>query len=141
MKEMAQFQPGMSFYGELPDSYSLTLNTEHPLIKRVIDQAVKATEAEIKPINEELAATDNVINALRDIKNKNEKDFTDENKKDLENNENKARELRDKRNAAITAYAASQDVVKQLIDIALLGNGLLKGEALNTFLNRSVSLL
>ena len=140
MKEMAQFQPGMSFYGELPDSYMLTLNTEHELIKRVIDDAVKATEAELKPINEDIKATNNVINALRDLK-KDDKDLTDEQKKDLEENEKKVGELRDKRNAVITAYAAGQDVVKQLIDIALLGNGLLKGESLNTFLKRSVSLL
>lgn len=140
MKEMAQFQPGMSFYGELPDSYMLTLNTEHELIKRVIDDAVKATEAELKPINEDIKATNNVINALCDLK-KDDKDLTDEQKKDLEENEKKVSELRDKRNAVITAYAAGQDVVKQLIDIALLGNGLLKGESLNTFLKRSVSLL
>lgn len=141
MKDMAQFQPGMSFYGEFPDSYSLTLNTEHPLIVRVIDDAVHATEAELKPIDDELKATNNIIKALNDIKSKNEKDFTDEQKKDLENNQNKASELREKKNAIIANYAAGQDVVKQLIDIALLGNGLLKGEALNTFLRRSVSLL
>ncbi len=140
MKEMAQFQPGMSFYGELPDSYSLTLNTEHPLVKRVIDDAVKATEAELKPIDEELTATNNVISALRDLK-KDDKDLTDEQKKDLESNESHARELREKKTAAITAYAAGQDIVHQLIDIALLGSGLLKGEALDEFLKRSVSLL
>ena len=140
MKEMAQFQPGMSFYGELPDSYSLTLNTEHPLIKKVIDDAVKATESDLKPLNEELKATNNVISALRDLK-KDDKELTDEQKKDLEENEKKANELRDKRTAAITDYANGQDVVKQLIDIALLSNGLLKGESLNAFLKRSVSLL
>ncbi len=140
MKEMAQYQPGMSFYGELPDSYSLTLNTEHPLIKRVIDDAVKATEAELKPIEDELTATNNVIAALRDLK-KDDKELTEEQKKDLENNENHARELREKKTEAITNYAAGQDTVHQLIDIALLGGGLLKGEALNEFLKRSVSLL
>ena len=140
MKEMAQFQPVMSFYGELPDSYSLTLNTEHPLVKRVIDDAVKATEAELKPIDDELTATNNVISALRDLK-KDDKDLTDDQKKDLESNENHARELREKKTAAITTYAAGQDIVHQLIDIALLGSGLLKGEALDEFLKRSVSLL
>ena len=140
MKEMAQFQPGMSFYGELPDSYTLTLNTEHPLVKRVIDDAVKATEAELKPLDDELTATNNVISALRDLK-KDDKDLTDEQKKDLENNEAHARDLREKKTAAITTYAAGQDIVHQLIDIALLGSGLLKGEALNEFLKRSVSLL
>ena len=140
MKEMAQFQPGMSFYGELPDSYTLTLNTEHPLVKRVIDDAVKATEAELKPLDDELTATNNVISALRDLK-KDDKDLTDEQKKDLENNEAHASELREKKTAAITTYAAGQDIVHQLIDIALLGSGLLKGEALNEFLKRSVSLL
>ena len=140
MKEMAQFQPGMSFYGEMPDSYALTLNTEHPLIQRLIDDAEKATQDQLKPIDEDLKATENVISALRNLK-KDGEEMPEDKKKDLEDNESKQRELRQKRDAVITEYANGQDLVHQLIDIALLGNGLLKGEALNKFLKRSVDLL
>ncbi len=140
MKEMAQFQPGMSFYGEMPDAYNLTLNTNHKLIQEAIENAEKALESELKPIDEDLKATANVIKAIRDL-NKDGKGVPEDKKKDLEENENKERELRDKKTAVITRYAQDQDKVKQLIDIALLGNGLLKGEALNNFLQRSISLL
>ena len=87
-----------------------------------------------------MAATANVIKAIRDL-NKDGKGVPDDKKKDLEDNEAHERELRDKKTAAITRYAQDQDKVKQLIDIALLGNGLLKGEALNNFLQRSIDLL
>ena len=140
MKEMAQFQPGMSFYGEFPDSYTLTLNSNHRLIKDTIENAEKALEAELKPISEELEATENVINALRSL-DKDGKGVPEEKKQDLKDNEARANELRDTKKAAIAAYAAGQDKVHQLIDIALLSNGLLKGEALSTFLRRSVDLL
>ena len=140
MKEMAQFQPGMSFYGEMPDSYALTLNTEHPLIQKLIDEAEKATQNELKPIDEDLKATANVISALRNLK-KDGEEMPEDKKKDLEDNEAKERDLRQKRDAVISNYADGQDLVHQLIDIALLGNGLLKGEALNKFLKRSVDLL
>lgn len=140
MKEMAQFQPGMSFYGELPDTYTLTLNTNHRLIKDVIEAAEQSLESELKPLDDELSATNNVINAIRSL-DKDNKGVPEDKKKDLEDNEAKARELRDKKNATIATYASKQDKVKQLIDIALLSNGLLKGEALSNFLRRSVDLL
>lgn len=140
MKEMAQFQPGMSFYGEFPDSYALTLNTNHRLVKDAIDNAEAALAGELKPIDDELAATNNLISALRNL-DKDGKGIPEDKKKDLEDNETHARELREKKDAAITAYAAGQDKVRQLIDIALLSNGLLKGEALSTFLHRSVDLM
>ncbi len=140
MKDMAQFQPGMSFYGEFPDSYTLTLNTNHRLVKEAIDNAETALDSELKPIEEELTATNNLISALRNL-DKDGKGVPEDKKKELENNEAHARELRDKKNAVIAGYAASQDMVHQLIDIALLSNGLLKGEALSTFLHRSVDLM
>ena len=140
MKEMSQFQAGMSFYGEMPDYYNLTLNVSHPLVKKLIDDAVAATETELKPLNDDLNATNNVIKALRDL-DKDGKGVPDDKKQDLSDNEKKAGELREKKNAVISGYAAGQEKVKQLIDIALLGNGLLKGEALDRFLKRSVELL
>lgn len=140
MKEMAQFQSGMNFYGELPNAYNLTLNTNHPVVKKVIETANSSLEGELKPVNEELKATNAVIEAIKSL-DKDGKGVPEDKKADLKTNEDKATELRAKKDELISKYAAGNDTVKQLIDIALLGNGLLKGEALSNFLKRSVSLL
>ncbi len=140
MKEMAQYQPGMSFYGEMPDSYTLTLNTDHPLMKRIIADANAAVADKLTPLDEQLTATQNVIKAIRDL-DKDGKGVPEDKKQDLKDNEDRAGELREQKTAIVAEYAAGQPVVKQLIDIALLGNGLLKGEALSAFLNRSIELL
>ena len=140
MKEMAQFQSGMNFYGELPNAYNLTLNTNHPVVKKVIEAANSSLEGELKPVNDELKATNAVIDAIKSL-DKDGKGVPEDKKADLKTNEDKATELRAKIDELISKYAAGNDTVKQLIDIALLGNGLLKGEALSNFLKRSVSLL
>ena len=140
MKEMAQFQSGMNFYGELPNAYNLTLNTNHPVVKKVIEGANSSLEGELKPVNDELKATNAVIEAIKSL-DKDGKGVPENKKADLKTNEDKATELRAKKDELISKYAAGNDTVKQLIDIALLGNGLLKGEALSNFLKRSVSLL
>lgn len=140
MKEMAQFQSGMNFYGELPNAYNLTLNTNHPVVKKVIEAANSSLEGELKPVNNELKATNAVIEAIKSL-DKDGKGVPEDKKADLKTNEDKATELRAKKDELISKYAAGNDTVKQLIDIALLGNGLLKGEALSNFLKRSVSLL
>lgn len=140
MKEMAQFQSGMNFYGELPNAYNLTLNTNHPVVKKVIEAANSSLEGELKPVNDELKATNAVIEAIKSL-DKEGKGVPEDKKADLKTNEDKATELRAKKDELISKYAAGNDTVKQLIDIALLGNGLLKGEALSNFLKRSVSLL
>lgn len=140
MKEMAQFQSGMNFYGELPNAYNLTLNTNHPVVKKVIEAANSSLEGELKPVNEELKATNAVIEAIKSL-DKDGKGVPEDKKADLKTNEDKATELHAKKDELISKYAAGNDTVKQLIDIALLGNGLLKGEALSNFLKRSVSLL
>lgn len=140
MKEMAQFQSGMNFYGELPNAYNLTLNTNHPVVKKVIEGANSSLDGELKPVNDELKATNAVIEAIKSL-DKDGKGVPEDKKADLKTNEDKATELRAKKDELISKYAAGNDTVKQLIDIALLGNGLLKGEALSNFLKRSVSLL
>ena len=140
MKEMAKFQPGMNFYGDMPTAYNLTLNTNHPVVKKVIDDAESALTGELKPIEQQLHDTSTKIKAIRDL-NKDNKGIPDDKKPELEKEEKTASELRDKQQAIITKYASGQDTVKQLIDIALLGNGLLKGEALSKFLKRSVDML
>ena len=140
MKEMARFQPGMSFYGEMPDMYSLVLNTKHPLVQKIVDLAEKSLEAELKPVNEDINATQNVVKAIRDL-DKDNKGVPEDKKKDLEENEKHLEELRKKKEGIITAYAAGESRVHQLIDIALLSNNMLKGEGLERFLKRSIGLL
>jgi molecular chaperone HtpG len=140
MKDMSAFQPGMNFYGEMPDAYNLTLNTNHPLVKKVIGDAVAAVSGEVKPLDEELTAVNNVIKAIKDL-NKDNKGIPDDKKSELSDNEKKAEDLRAKQKAVVTKYASGQEKVKQLIDISLLSIGLLKGEALSNFLKRSVDLL
>ena len=140
MKDMARFQPGMSFYGEMPDMFSMVLNTKHPLVQKVIEQAEQSLESELKPVDEDITATQNVIKALRDLK-KDNKELPDDKKKDLEDNEKHLDELRKNKENIITAYASGESRVHQLIDIALLSNNMLKGEGLTRFLKRSVGLL
>ncbi len=140
MKEMAKFQPGMNFYGELPDAYNLTLNTSHPLVTKLVDDAQQALGDELKGIDNDIAATDAAVKAIRAL-DKDNKGVPDDKKDALKENEDKLAQLRAKKEDVIARYAGGQDKVKQLIDIALLGHGLLKGEALSRFLARSVSLL
>lgn len=140
MKEMAQFQPGMSFYGDFPDSYNFTLNTSHPVVKKVIDAAVAALKDEVSPLERQIAVLNGEIKVIRDS-DKDDKGLPEDKKNEISQKEKQVTELSSKRDAAITAYAAQQNTVKQLIDIALLGNGLLKGQALDNFLRRSVDLL
>ena len=140
MKEMAQFQPGMNFYGELPSTYNLTLNTNHSLIKKIVENATSTLGEDVKKLDAELEVVNAGIKAINDL-DKDHKGVPEDKKPELEEKEKQAKELRDKKEEVIGSYAAGQDTIKQLIDIALLGNGLLKGEALNKFLKRSVSLL
>ena len=139
MKDMAAMQPGMSFYGELPDNYTLIVNTEHPLIEKIKESADADIADKVAPIAECIKQKNNVISAMRDA-NKNEK-MSDEDSQKLAEIESEIANLRDEQNNIITQYAARQDTVKQLIDLALLGNGLLKGESLSQFIKRSVSML
>lgn len=132
MKEMAAMQPGMSFYSELPDSYNMIINTDHAVIKKVIAEAETALKSSVEPLESSLADTNNALEEARE----------DDNKKDEASAlEKKAEDIRNEENKAISDYATSNDKVKQLVDIALLGNGLLKGESLNNFLKRSINLL
>lgn len=136
MKEMAAMQSGMSFYGDLPDSYSVILNTEHPLIKRVMDDAKAALNDKVMPMEESIDSINKTVVELRD-----KKDATEAEKLQITENEAKAESIRKEENEVIRTYAASNPLIKQLIDLALLGNNLLKGQALDEFLKRSVELL
>ena len=139
MKDMAALQPGMSFYGELPDSYNLTLNTNHPVVKRIMEDAQAAVGSRMEELENDLAAANAAIKAINDAKGDKEPD--EEQKKQLSENEARAADVRKQEETVLTEYASGQDRVKQLVDIALLSNGMLKGEALSKFLQRSISLL
>ena len=136
MKEMAAMQRQMSFYGELPDSYNLILNIDHPVVKKVMDDAKSALDTEISPLEKSISDPNKRVSELRD-----KIDASDDERKELETKEKEAENLRNEENKAIDAYAVTNPLVRQLIDIALLGNNLLKGKALDEFLRRSVELL
>lgn len=140
MKDMAAMQPGMSFYGELPDSYNITLNTEHPVVKAVMTKAETDLKDKIQPIEDKLEEVNKAISSINDLR-KDGKELEEAKKNELSEKEKEAASLRDEESKIVTEYAAGQDKVKQLVDIALLGNGMLKGEALSQFLKRSIDLL
>lgn len=140
MKDMAAMQPGMSFYGELPNSYNLSLNTEHPVVKSVIETAEKDLKDKVQPLEDKLAEVNKAISEINEL-SKDGKELDEAKKAELSGKEKEAEEIRNEEKQIITDYASTQDKVKQLVDIALLGNGLLKGEALNNFLKRSIDLL
>ncbi len=139
MKDLATMQPGMSFYGEMPDSYMLVVNTEHPLVKTVRDDADKALASAVKPLMDKVDADNASIEAIR--KGAKDGKLSAEEDKQVADLEKAVSEARAAQEKDIKAYAAGQDLVKQLIDLALLGNGLLKGETLSHFISRSITLL
>lgn len=139
MKEMAAFQPGMNFYGEMPDSYNLIVNTEHPLIVKIRENADAEIANKVAPVTKSINDNNAKITAIRDA-NK-DKSLSDEDNANISTLEKAVKSLRDEESKILSEYASNQPIIKQLIDLALLGNGLLKGEALNSFIRRSVSLL
>ncbi len=134
MKEMAAMQPGMNFYGELPDSYNLIVNTEQSLVKRIKEAADEALEAKVLPMQTEIDSKNEEITRLRESKEEADKTKSTELEKEVGT-------IRENMSKQISEYAATQPLVKQLIDLALLGNGLLKGAQLSDFIRRSVELL
>ncbi len=139
MKDMAAMQPGMSFYGELPDSFNLIVNTDHPLIVKLRDEATKTLESTVAPIEEQIEAKNAEITSIRD--NAKDGKLSDDDTKKSSQLEGEVNELRNQQDTAVSDYAKGQPLVKQLIDLALLGNGLLKGSGLSEYIRRSVSLL
>ncbi|MBR3471659.1 MAG: molecular chaperone HtpG [Prevotella sp.] len=142
MKDMSRYQQGMSFYATMPDSYNLILNADHPLVKRVLDDETKAVSEALKPIESEIRGQQARVDVLRQEQNKKKYDeITQEEKDDLAASEKALNEQKDKKKAIIADYAKGNKVVHQLIDLALLQNGMLKGAALDAFLKRSVELI
>ena len=142
MKEMSQFQPGMSFYQQMPDSYNLVLNSEHPLIKKVLDDTKVACGETLAPIDDEIKSLEAKQSALKQLLDKKKpEELTQEEKDERQNTEKTISEQKEKRNSIIADYAKNNKIVHQLIDLALLQNGMLKGAALNEFLKRSVDII
>ncbi|ERT57666.1 Hsp90 protein [Prevotella sp. BV3P1] len=142
MKDMSKFQAGMAFYGSMPDMYTLVLNSDHRLIQDVLAKSNKATEAELKPILSEIKGQEARLAALHQSQDKKKpEEVTQEEKDDLQNTEKALKEQKEKKTAVIAKAAKDNQVVHQLIDLALLQNGMLKGASLDAFLKRSVDLI
>ncbi|MCC8153033.1 MAG: molecular chaperone HtpG [Tannerellaceae bacterium] len=142
MREMSAMQPGMSFYGELPESYNLVLNSDHRLVKEVLEQEEAACSEKLQPILADIKGWETRQADLHEAQNKKkEEEITAEEKEDMTNTNKKLDELRDQYNGMLAEYAAQNKLVSQLIDLALLSNGMLKGEALSQFIRRSVDMI
>lgn len=139
MKDMAAMQPGMSFYGELPDSYNLIVNTESPVISKIKDEAMAALSATVAPFAAEITSGNDQISNLR--KNAKDGKLSDDDQKKVTDLEAAVDKARKEQESAIADYARTQPIIKQVIDLALLSNGLLKGADLTEFIHRSVQLL
>lgn len=142
MKEASKFQAGMAFYAQMPDAFNLVLNSDHPLIKQVLEDGKTACATELQPVESELKGLEARLAALHQSQNgKKQEEISQEEKDDVKNTKSALEEQRTKKNNIIATYAAGNKVVHQLIDLALLQNGMLKGAALDSFLKRSVDLI
>ena len=142
MKEASKFQAGMAFYAQMPDAFNLVLNSYHPLIKQVLEDGKTACATELQPVESALKGLEARLAALHQSQNgKKQEEISQEEKDDVKNTESALEEQRTKKNNIIATYAAGNKVVHQLIDLALLQNGMLKGAALDSFLKRSVDLI
>ena len=142
MKEMSKFQAGMGFYGQMPDSMNIVLNSDHPLIKQVLNDTKAATDEALKPIDAELKGLEARLAVIRQQQDKKKWDEITQEEKDQKAEAEKAVQAeKDKKQNVLADYAKGNAIVHQLIDLALLQNGMLKGEALDRFLKRSVELI
>ena len=142
MKEMARLQPGMSFYGDMPDMYTLVLNTDAPLIKQVLEDSEAATKEQLSPVEAEIRGLSARQAVLRQEQEKKKpEEVTQEEKDDLKKCGEDIQAENKKKNDILKEYADGNERVHQLIDLALLQNGMLRGEALTKFVKRSVSMI
>jgi len=142
MKEMSRFQQGMNFYAQMPDSLNLVLNADHRLVKEILSTLNSQLSTELKPIESELKGQEARLAAIRQAQEKKKPEELTQDDKDMKAECEKAvQEQKDKKQEVLNGFAAENDIVHQLIDLALLQNGMLKGEALDKFLKRSVDLI
>ena len=142
MKDISRYQSGMSFYAQMPDSYSFVINSDHPLVKDILDDETKNCGEELAPIVSEIKGLQARLSAIHQSQSKKKPDeITEEEKSDLDTTEKNLNEQRDRKQQIIAGYAAGNSVLHQLIDLALLQNGMLKGASLDAFIKRSVALI
>lgn len=139
MKDMAAMQPGMSFYGELPDSYNIVVNTASPIVKKLATEATEALGAKVEPLEATIEAKNKEISSLRD--NAKDGKLNDEETAKSAELEGEVDKARAEEKQIVTDYASSVERYRQLVDLALLGNGLLKGADLSRFIARSFDML
>ncbi len=142
MKEMANIQAGMSFYGEMPDMFNLVLNSDHKLIKEVLSNEETTCSAELAPIQTSIDDTQKQYDTLqKSQEGKKDEEIATTEKDHLTDLSKKLDELKKQKESIITTYANGNKIVRQLVDLALLQNNMLKGEALNNFVKRSIDLI
>ena len=142
MKDMSRYQSGMGFYAQMPDMYTIVLNADHELVKRVLADTEANTQEALKPILAELKGQEARLAAIKQAQDKKKYDeLTQEDRDQKAEAEKAVSEQKDKKNALLADYAKENSIVHQLIDLALLQNGMLKGAALDAFLKRSVELI
>jgi molecular chaperone HtpG len=142
MKEMSALGGGMGFYGDLPTSYNLVVNSNHKLIEQIAQDSDNALAESLKPINKDIASVENDIQALETLKkDKKEEEIPQEEKDQMEELTKKKEGLKQKKDDILTKYGSENKRIKQLVDLALLSNNMLKGEALDSFVKRSVELI
>lgn len=142
MKEMSQYQQGMGFYAQMPDTYTIVLNSDHAIIKQILSESNTSTAEKLQPIRSEIKGLQAREAALRQAQGKKKPEEVTQNEKDeLKNTEEELTKQRNEKNTVITDYAKNNNAIHQLIDLALLQNGLLKGAALDKFIKRSVDLI
>ena len=142
MKEMSQYQQGMAFYAQMPDTYTIVLNSDHALVKRILEEGNAETAEKLKPILSEIKGLQAREAALRQEQGKKKaEEITQEEKDDLKNTEESLSKQRTEKNDVIANYAKDNNAIHQLIDLAFLQNGMLKGAALDKFIKRSVDLI
>ena len=142
MKDMSRYQSGMGFYAQMPDAYTLILNADHPLVKGIVENEEAECADQLKPVESEMKGLQARLDALRQSqKDKKPEELTQEEKDDVADTEKKLNEQKSKKSQLIADYAKGNNVLHQLIDLALLQNGMLKGEALGRFVKRSVDMI
>ena len=142
MKDMSRLQAGMAFYAQMPDAYSVVLNSDHALIKRVLEACKQATADTLQPVEAEIKGLEARLAALRQQQSaKKPEEITEEERAEVSKTEKEIADQRAQKQAALEDFGKGNDIVHQLIDLALLQNGLLKGAALDAFLKRSVALI
>ena len=142
MKDMSRLQAGMAFYAQMPDAYSVVLNSDHTLIKRVLEACKQSTADTLQPVEAEIKGLEARLAALRQQQStKKPEEITEEERAEVSKTEKEIADQRAQKQAALEDFGKGNDIVHQLIDLALLQNGLLKGAALDAFLKRSVALI